>query len=171
MSDWWNVTFHAAPTRDDEEGVVTLEAIEALLDGINATASFEPGRFTVSMWAEGEKPGIAVGDAYERWSEACVEAGLPPWQAVRIEIATEQELIGEVERPNAPELLGVAELAELLGVSKQRASELARSSTFPAPVAELASGPVWLAPSVSRYVAEWQRRPGRRSNHAAEASG
>ncbi len=44
-----------------------------------------------------------------------------------------EELDRRIQESNAPELVGVAELASLLSVSRQRASELARSRGFPAP--------------------------------------
>jgi hypothetical protein len=59
------------------------------------------------------------------------------------------------------ELVGVTELAEMLGVTRQRASELRTRPGFPAPIADLASGPVWKSSSLRRFVDTWERRPGR----------
>lgn len=53
--------------------------------------------------------------------------------------------------------MGVTEIADLLGVSKQRADQLTRRGDFPAPVAELASGRIWLAADVTA----WARAAGR----------
>lgn len=78
-----------------------------------------------------------------------------------VEVDDAAELDRRVQESDAPEILGVAELADLLGVTKQRVSELARSPSFPAPVAELASGPVWHKRQVARHVGHWPRRPGR----------
>lgn len=60
-------------------------------------------------------------------------------------------------------LLGVAELAELLGVSRQRASELATQSNFPSPVAQLTATPVWDKATIGNFLKEWKRTPGRPS--------
>lgn len=71
---------------------------------------------------------------------------------------TEQPLHGK------PEYLGVAELAEFLRVSRQRASALARDPHFPAPTAVLRSGPIWHRSLVLPFAASiWRRRPGRPS--------
>lgn len=59
------------------------------------------------------------------------------------------------------ELAGVTELAKLFGVSKQRMSELRTREDFPAPVAELAAGPVWKVSNLRRFLDSWERRPGR----------
>jgi len=60
-------------------------------------------------------------------------------------------------------LVGVAELSEMLGVSRQRAVQIADAYTdFPAPDVELASGRVWQRSSVERWIEKHpDRRPGR----------
>jgi hypothetical protein len=72
-----------------------------------------------------------------------------------------EELERQLDEPTYPDVVGVSELAMLLGVSRQRASELARSATFPRLFAELASGPVWTESHVRRFVDDWERRCGR----------
>lgn len=55
-------------------------------------------------------------------------------------------------------LVGVAEIAKLLGVSRQRVDELARTDpAFPAPAAKLTAGRVWETADVER----WARETGR----------
>lgn len=56
------------------------------------------------------------------------------------------------------DLVGVAEIAALLGVSKQRADQLTRTAAFPKPVSELASGRIWRRRDVERWI-EKHRRP------------
>lgn len=64
--------------------------------------------------------------------------------------------------PALPKLLGIAEVAKQLDVSKQRAAEVARSHRlFPPPLAELASGPVWTAWQIGSFQRSWTRKPGR----------
>jgi predicted DNA-binding transcriptional regulator AlpA len=63
--------------------------------------------------------------------------------------------------PNLPPLIGVAEVAKRLGVSRQRVSQLAKMKQFPQPVTRLGSGPVWLVRSVDRFVENWDRKAGR----------
>ena len=60
--------------------------------------------------------------------------------------------------------MGTAEIAQLLGVSHARVSQLARDyEDFPAPAAELAIGRVWKRSDVEAWVARHpDRRPGRR---------
>ncbi len=66
----------------------------------------------------------------------------------------------------AAPVAGIAEIAELLGVSRQRAVQIVRDhADFPDPVAELASGRIWHRPSVEAWItAHPDRKPGRPRN-------
>lgn len=55
------------------------------------------------------------------------------------------------------DLVSTPEIAELLGVSRQRVDQLSRTDDFPAPVADLAIGRVWTRDDVER----WARATGR----------
>lgn len=60
-----------------------------------------------------------------------------------------------------PKLAGLAEIAGLAGVSRQRASQIAAHPDFPKPVDRLAMGPVWRESDVEKFLAV-ERKPGRR---------
>lgn len=62
------------------------------------------------------------------------------------------------ERKEAPELVGLAEAAPLLGVSKaalwerrRGRSRIAQLLPFPQPIAELKCGPIWLRSQIEDY--------------------
>jgi len=54
----------------------------------------------------------------------------------------------------AQPLAGLAEVADLLGISKRSASRYTRRDDFPEPVARLSTGPVWDATAVEIWGAE-----------------
>lgn len=54
-------------------------------------------------------------------------------------------------------LVGVAEIARMLAVSRQRVSQLAETKDFPEPVVRLSAGPVWEREAVE----VWARQTGR----------
>lgn len=60
-------------------------------------------------------------------------------------------------------LVGIAELAEMLAVSRQRAAQIASThKDFPQPEVELASGRVWKRSTIELWMAKHpDRRPGR----------
>jgi prophage regulatory protein len=49
-------------------------------------------------------------------------------------------------------LAGLHEVGELIGVSRQRADQLARQVGFPKPVAELKAGRIWRRADVQRWI-------------------
>jgi len=58
-------------------------------------------------------------------------------------------------------LMGAHEIRVLLGgISRQRIYQLTSRRDFPAPVAELAMGNVWLAEDVEAWIATRPPRPG-----------
>lgn len=65
-------------------------------------------------------------------------------------------------------LVGVAEVAEMLGVSRQRVNQLVQEEpNFPAPEATLAAGRIWLRSTIETWAAA---HPRRRSIHPGEES-
>jgi hypothetical protein len=58
-------------------------------------------------------------------------------------------------------LVGVAEVAGLLHVTRARVSQLARSRDFPRAAANLASGPVWSLATIEAWARRSPRRRGR----------
>lgn len=51
-------------------------------------------------------------------------------------------------------LAGITEIAELLGVSKQRAHQIVNAQGFPKPLDRLAQGSVWKRSTVERWALE-----------------
>lgn len=61
-----------------------------------------------------------------------------------------------------PEFVDMAEIATMLGVSRQRVRELvAREDYFPPPAGRLAGRPLYAKPSVEAFGRWWSRTPGR----------
>jgi len=58
----------------------------------------------------------------------------------------------------AHRFMGNYEIRALLGVSRQRVHQITHLDSFPAPVAELASGGIWLATDVDDWIRA--HRPG-----------
>lgn len=67
-----------------------------------------------------------------------------------------------------PKLAGIAEVAALAGVSRQRADQLTKNPKFPKPVDVLAMGPVWREADVAKFLAE--PRPAGRPRKIAEGT-
>lgn len=67
-------------------------------------------------------------------------------------------------------LVGLSEIATMLGVSRQRAGQLARDyDDFPTPVAELASGRIWETTAIETWAkAHPVRPPGRPAGESGQ---
>ena len=79
------------------------------------------------------------------------------------------------KRPATPRLGGVAEVADLLYISKSALADRRRNHDFPDPVAELACGPIWNLDDIDNYQTNrdkdptaayrWTNQPGRWERH------
>jgi hypothetical protein len=162
----WNVEIELAVgsslVQRDLSGVAE-DVIDVLLDNSPAV-SVSPVGLLVRLSVEGSDHLAAMSTATDLTLLALEKATDDVFSVVSARAIDEARSEAELEEPNFPQLLGVHELAEHLGVSRQRASQLGQSPTFPTPIVRLGSGPIWLEAAVLRYVASWQRRPGRRNS-------
>lgn len=144
------------PPREDQ----TIALTETLA-GRNPTAS------ALGVWIEAgfdvraASVTAATLEAMSIWEKALVDIGLADRPTVSLVIQTRDFVDAENARGALPEMVGIGEVAELLGLSRQRASQVARSSRFPTPIAELKAGPVFTKASVERFARSWARKPGR----------
>jgi hypothetical protein len=105
-------------------------------------------------------PSHTVEHAVALFEKAYEKIGFAHGGIARVDVMTEPCFEQWIEKE--PErYAGVREIVALFGVSRQRVAELRSKPGFPAPVAELAAGPVWKVSSFTRFLQEWERRPGR----------
>lgn len=116
-------------------------------------------RYDAQFSVEAADVGAAMTKALRLWRRAVGAARLPEWSVVRAELLTAAELDAALARPQ-PVLVGVSEIAGLLGTTRNRAWQVTRKPDFPRPLADLAGGPVWALPMVERFLEEWPRRRG-----------
>lgn len=57
-----------------------------------------------------------------------------------------------------PQIVGVAEAAEIMGWDKRRVVTYLDRSQFPEPLTSLASGRIWLREDIEAYADEWRQR-------------
>ncbi|HEV8681571.1 MAG TPA: hypothetical protein VGS09_02180 [Actinomycetota bacterium] len=154
------------------------EQLERFMDALNSLDFIagpvasgrvnDPPRLGIQVSVEASDPTKAITRALDAFEKAAAEAGIVTEEILRAEVMTEDYLDWSLNEP-PEQLVGVAEIAGILGVSKQRVSELWSDPRFPRPVAELAAGPVWRLSMLKRFIDEWPRRPGR--PRKAEARG
>jgi hypothetical protein len=147
----------------DHPTPLTGHQVEQLTDlGVTA-ADIGGRRSTTRMTLDAHRPDLAAGAAIDR------VLAVAPGDVAAVEVLTHEELDRQLAEPPFPELLGISEVGEHLGISRQRASALQTRQDFPAPVAVLRSGPVWRKGDLSRFADTWERKPGRPAKITVDA--
>lgn len=178
-SDGWIVTIEV--TVDDDQVTEWQEASEGQSDQFSDEfeKQFTPN-FSVSWFDRGMRVTASVADqdhlhaltrTCERFTKAARNIGFPDLQVHSLGVlspAAAQQGLSQGLRPL--ELMGVAELSQALGVSKQRVSELRKRPPkyFPKPDAEVKASPLWRKSSIDAFLARWDRAPGRRAEKRSE---
>jgi hypothetical protein len=73
-----------------------------------------------------------------------------------LQILPTDEFLTQALNPAPLDLIGVTEIADEFGFSRQRAGKLADSPEFPAPVAHIASGRIYTRASVKAFQRRWE---------------
>lgn len=169
----WSVALEVTMRPESVDPERVFDLIELLDKHHPGAASFTRDGSTVgvSLYVEAPDPPRALLAGRDALVAALRNLGVRGPRLMRAEVRPWSQLEAELERRNVPELVGVAELAEILGVSKQRVSELARLEHFPRPLVELKAGPVWARESIGNFLGEWRRQPGRPAKSATASGG
>ena len=131
----------------------------------------------ITVAARADEPGVvftadvpaarisAVHDAARAIAEEVGGYGTPAaptFDLVDLRVCTPDVYETEALRPDTPELLAATDVAELLGVSRQRVHQLhSERADFPEPYQRLGSGPIWTRPAIEAFDHSWTRKPGR----------
>jgi hypothetical protein len=153
----WTVT-----VRVDTDGASVEDAAEAGADlGAVMMHDAGTGRVAFTYGARGGTLRAATDDALRRLRTTMNGIGMAG-EPVEVRVLTDEAFVFEVEHPAAADLMGTAEVAQALSISRQRVGELSSTRPdFPRPVVKLAAGPVWSKASVEAFDRRWLRKPGR----------
>jgi hypothetical protein len=147
-----DVTYQASPTEEQAKQVMTNMPGWASV-GLNA----DRNHLTISTHLEAPTLRQATELLLRQVREA-VRAADVTGEPVSTKVKAAREVQAELRRPLLPKLAGMTEVGELLGVTRQRAAQLATREDFPLPVTRLAAGPIWTRDSVEAFAQRWPRR-------------
>jgi hypothetical protein len=145
-------------------------ALMDLLTEQGAVTAADERSWSVQMAVTAESSAEALAAAGELVAKAAARAGLPDWPLVRLEAVWDELVESEQAESPLPQLLGSQEVAEALGVSRQRLGQLRARPDFPQPVLQLAATPLWLGSAIDAFLEGWDRRPGRRNEPVVRIS-
>ena len=156
----WTVELHretgrAAPDRD------ALDVYLAALAAHHAAVSVTPqGRVSTRLTISAADAAGAVGVAIEAEEAAATTADLGG-VVTAVVVADANTPDGEANWVRTP-LLSLSEIGEMLGVSRQRASQLAHDHPqFPQQAASYSGRPLYEAAAIEAFADVWHRKTGR----------
>lgn len=155
MPTW---TVHLTHAYDGRPGADQTESLEESLAGYDGAVSAGDDVLHVDLTLTAPDPTSAARQALEQVAQHPDSQRLA---LAGVEVLSEREAQRRLHEPALPELAGGREVADLLGVSKQRLHQLLARDDFPEPVVRLAAGPVWLVNSIHAFERQWSRKPGR----------
>jgi hypothetical protein len=167
MAHWHaRVTIAATDVPD-----TVAESLSAAV-GSYATVTVDADRDRVDLAFDIDASGLrqATDDAL-RTARSAVTGVALPWSPTAVTVQNDDDFAAELGRPRIPDLVGYADIADILGVSRQRARELAgavegiaAAPDFPPAVARPSSGPLHVRSHIEAYAARRKRKPGRPSS-------
>lgn len=134
---------------------LTIAALERVSE-MGGVATGNPGerRLETTMTVTAANIPAAIATAVERVTERVSGT------VIAAEAMTTEEADRRIEAER--QFVGVTEVAKMLGLTKQRISALlSQRADFPAPLARLASGPIWRPRAIELFAAGWTRKGGR----------
>jgi len=148
-------------TLDFSGAIASVDPDQAMdkLAKSRVTMTEGPGRLGFSLVVKAASPIAAASKGATLIQKTLRQPG----DLEAVEVVSVEDGDKALEQRNYPDLVGVSEVAELLGVSRQRVSELAKVDYFPKPLAHLKSGPVWDRVSLTHFLEDWDRSPRRKA--------
>ena len=158
----WNASIEITHELGAERALRVLERMQQTLQRYAAAGAAGPTSLDVLLSVDADSPTTALTKGLRAFLSALVRArGDKGAEIVSVAIELPEHLERRLEQQNQITLVGIRELADLLGVTRQRASQIAAMRTFPAPLAKLAAGPVWNKASLTWFLEDWAREPRR----------
>jgi hypothetical protein len=149
MNDMWSVSLAfkvSDPTLHETIDTGRASRLLRSLSGRGAvfsTDARDPGRLSVSFDVCSGSCEEALNRGKTVALDALSSAGIVGPGLIEARATSHGAELGERRLVAMPDLVGLQEMATILGVRKQRAHQLARTRKFPSPVARLAATPVW----------------------------
>lgn len=159
----WAIRLDTTPNMTDDQ-------VDALVDEL---AKYSPaiGPDGAQLCGYGRSAITALSDAARDTRQAMHRLGVIDARVTGGEVKPYAVFLRDLEHPVLPTLMGLAEIAQAIGVTRQRAGQLAQREDFPEPAARLHTGPVWTDHAIERFLAGWERRRTGRPPKSVEVEG
>lgn len=162
----WSARVDLAGIITDDQAADLAEALEDHFAAIGTERRVP--QTTAQLTVEAGSVLLATRAAIATVTAAARASGITP-RVTGVEIITEAELDRRNATPSIPDLVTATEAAALLGVTRQRITELASQSGFP-PAVGGAGRRLWVKAQVEAFNRRWDRKPGRPALAASAGS-
>jgi hypothetical protein len=155
--DFWSVRVEwttPEPLTDDQIG-----RLAAGLEPYSASIGVERNGNPSAQLAVEARTIRQAFDVAVRAVEATCKALGVPCKVVGVDVATWAEFERRLAEPSIPPVVGLAEIGDMLGVSRQRAGQLVQ--TYPDRLTEVdrtSNGPLFLKSQVEVFARTWERK-------------
>jgi len=145
---------------------LTDDQLEALGAGLPGYPSVIDGGYLIYLRAEIDEAVEHTTDAVDVAADIAARASRRAWGALvdPVQISVHPAETGLVPAPL--DIVGLADIAQDLGVSRQAVSQ--RTAQLPVPLGTTSSGPVWVRAAARAITSTWTSRPGRRPQPGGE---
>ena len=151
MNSWHaTVGFTTSEPFDEDAPFDVAEALSEYAAVMSVARDFTAGDVLLAVDAETVME--AANRAVSLVHDALNHAGIDHAPLVAIHIQDEEAFDRELATPAFPEVVGYAEIAEMAGVSRQRARQFADKDDFPRPVIKTAQGPLMSKAAVAAWL-------------------
>lgn len=145
----WHVTIGFDATLSEDAPFDLMEDLEEYGAVVSVTRAFNAG--TISLAVEAGDVSAAVAESIRLVNKA-LKRHSATHDLTSIDVQTWTDFEAELDTPVIPEVVGYAEIAQMAGVSRQRARQFADIAGFPKPAIVTAQGPLMTKTSVTQWL-------------------
>ena len=157
----WHVTVSLASPKPLPEDMPFDVMADLAQQGAAMSVSRDMTGGSVTLTVDSDSAADACLDSITLVSEAMI-ANHASVEVTGVSAQTDADFEEELVAPLFPEVVGYAEIAEMAGVSRQRAHQFTRMAGFPPAVITTAQGPLMRKTAVAAWLGRRDARPGRR---------
>ena len=161
----WNVRMETTAPEVIEEDQLAIygagfDDLLAKLEPFGASGGLGPKGWDLVVTVEAGDPYGAMEEGTTTIISAMSAVGLPMWKINELRVVEAELDWAHNEEPTFPDVVGVAEVLQMLEISSSRLSQLRQAGRFPEPMLELKATPLCARSGIEGFM-QWRRDEGR----------
>lgn len=149
MTTQWHVTVGFTAALSEDSAFDVMEILDEHGAVASVSRALDSGTIDLTVEASGAEGACIDGVRIVR---AALERSATEVETTSVTAQTVEALEEQLATPVIPEVVGYAEIAQMAGVSRQRARQFADIESFPRPAIVTAQGPLMTKASVTQWL-------------------